>query len=120
MVSVAEYMDIIKTDLSHLTLREKLEYVPEYMKRYNSANIIGHKGMTKLTEEFLQLIDYEFVRVSNICPVKAGDEYLRLKNHWFEVTEEYYDIHVEYINENSCIVRRPTEHRKMSKFFFGT
>lgn len=68
-------------------------------------------------EKLLFNDDYELVMPPEMP--KAGDEFLGDGRLWCSVTEKMYQAPEKAYRDASYIVRRPTEHLRMTWFFFG-
>lgn len=94
---------------------KKIEPVHERLKDCTVERMIADHILRRDAEKILCEAHYELVMPPD--HPRKGDQFLMYGNKWAPVTEESYKI--TSFGPRSYIVRRPTEHLRMMRFFFG-
>lgn len=89
--------------------------VPALLKTLTVGKIAADPILARKVRDFLESIDYELVMPPD--HPKVGDEFLSGGSQWLKVVDNSYAS--QPFGPTSYIVKRPSEHLKMSWFFFG-
>lgn len=88
---------------------------PAFLKRLTIIKVMSDPLLKKRVLEYFDSIDHEIVLPPD--RPRPGDEFMSRGELWEPVTPKTYNDMA--FGENSYLVRRPTEHLRMMRFFAG-